>query len=60
MAKLWFRFASQGLTPTVRNIIEFLVHLHSKGLNQKQIRQARSAVAILSDVDQVGKHPDNV
>ena len=57
-AKLWFRFSSQGLTPTVRNIIEFLVHLHSKGFNQKQIRQARSAVAILSDVDQIGKHPD--
>ena len=57
-AKLWFSFSSQGLTPTIRNIIEFLVHLHSKGFNQKQIRQARSAVAILSDVDYIGKHPD--
>ena len=57
-AKLWFRFSSQGLTPTVRNIVEFLVHLHTKGFNQKQIKQARSAVAILSDVDQIGRHPD--
>ena len=57
-AKLWFSFSRQGLTPTVRNIVEFLVHLHSKGYNHKQIRQARSAVGVLSNVENIGKHPD--
>ena len=57
-AKLWFNFSRQGLTPTVRNIVEFLVHLHSKGYNHKQIRQARSAVGVLSNIDNIGKHPD--
>ena len=54
-AKLWFSFSRQGLTPTVRNIVEFLVHLHSKGYNHKQIRQARSAVGVLSNVENIGK-----
>ena len=57
-AKLWFEFSKQGLSPTIRNIVEFLVHLHAQGYNQKQIRQARSAVAVLSTTDNVGKHPD--
>ena len=59
-AKLWFNFSMQGLRPTIRNIVEFLVHLHSKGFNQKQIRQARSAVSILSDVDKIGQQFDNI
>ena len=42
----------------MRNIVEFLVHLHSKGYNHKQIRQARSAVGVLSNIDNIGKHPD--
>ena len=57
-AKLWFNFAMQGLTPTIRNIVEFLVHLHSKGYNYKQICQARSAVGVLSNISDIGKHPD--
>lgn len=57
-AKLWFRFSTNGLAPTVNTLIEFLVHLHSTGFNQKQIRQARSAISILSDVNNIGKHPD--
>ena len=57
-AKLWFRFAGQGLTPSVRNLVEFLYHLHSKGYNHKQLCQARSAVSALSSTDDVGKHPD--
>ena len=57
-AKLWFNFAMQGLTPTIRNIVEFLVYLHSKGYNYKQICQARSAVGVLSGITDIGKHPD--
>ena len=57
-AKLWFNFAAQGLTPTVRNILEFLVHLHSKGYNHSQICQARSAVGAISGIENLGKHPD--
>ena len=57
-AKLWFTFSAQRLAPTVVNICEFLTHLHLKGFNINQIRQARSAVGILSGVDNLGKHPD--
>lgn len=57
-AKLWFNFSRQGLKPTIRNIIEFLVHLHKKGFKYNQICQARSAVGILSNLEDVGKHPD--
>ena len=57
-AKLWFRFSMQGLRPTVRNIIEFLTHLHSKGYNYDQICSARSAIGALSSEENVGKHPD--
>ena len=57
-AKLWYRFAMQGLRPTLRNIVEFLVHLHSKGFTHDQICSARSAVAVISDVENIGKHPD--
>ena len=48
----------QGLRPTLRNIVEFLVHLHSKGFNHDQICAARSAVGVISDVENLGKHPD--
>ena len=57
-AKLWFSFSSQGLKPTVRNISEFLVHLHSKGFNHSQISQARSAIGVISGIENLGKHPD--
>ena len=57
-AKLWFQFSADGLLPTVRNLVEFLVYLHSKGFNQKQIRQARSAVSAISHLDNMGKQPD--
>ena len=57
-AKLWFQFSAHGLLPTVRNLVEFLVHLHTKGFNQKQIRQARSAISVISHLDNIGKHPD--
>ena len=57
-AKLWYSFARQGLKPTLRNIVEFLVHLHSKGFNHDQICAARSAIGVISDVENIGKHPD--
>ena len=57
-AKLWFRFSMQGLRPTVRNIIEFLTHLHCKGYNYDPICSARSAIGALSSEENVGKHPD--
>ena len=57
-AKLWFRFSMQGLTPTVRNIVEFLIRLHNKGYSHDQICSARSAVGVLSDIENIGKHPD--
>ena len=57
-AKLWFRFSMQGLRPTVRNIIEFLTHLHTKGYTHDQICAARSAVGVLSSEENLGKHPD--
>ena len=56
-AKLWFAFARQGLTPMVRNVIESITQLHSKGYTHDQLCTARSAVAILSDIPNVGKHP---
>ena len=56
-AKLWFAFSKQGLRPTIHNIVEFLVHLHGKGYNYKQICQARSAVGVLSNIENIGKHP---
>ena len=48
----------QGLTPTIRNIVEFLSYLHSKGYSHDQICAARSAVGVISDVENIGKHPD--
>ena len=57
-AKLWYSFARQGLKPTLRNIVEFLVHLHSKGFSHDQICAARSAVGVISDIENIGKHPD--
>ena len=57
-AKLWFSFALQGLTPTIRNIVEFLTYLHSKGYSHDQISAARSAVGVISNEENIGKHPD--
>ena len=57
-AKMWFRFAAQGLRPTIRNIIEFLTLLHNKGYTHDQISAARSAIGVLADEENVGKHPD--
>ncbi len=49
----------QGLKPTVRNILEFLVYLSSsKGFNYNQVCMARSAVGVLSNIEDIGKHPD--
>ena len=48
----------QGLRPTLRNIVEFLVHLHSKGFTHDQICAARSAVGVISEIENIGKHPD--
>ena len=56
--KLWYSFAGQGLQPTLRNIIEFLVHLHTQGYSHDQICSARSAVGVISDIQDIGKHPD--
>lgn len=56
--KSWFDFSRHGLTPTVRNIIEYLTHLHSKGYTYDQLCLARSAVGVLSDIPNVGRHPD--
>lgn len=55
---MWYRFAGQGLQPTLRNIIEFLVHLHTQGYSHDQICSARSAVGVISDIQDIGKHPD--
>ena len=41
----------------VRNVIESITQLHSKGYTHDQLCTARSAVAILSDIPNVGKHP---
>ena len=57
-AKLWFTFSAQGLKPSLRNIIEFLSHLHVRGFSHDQICAARSAVGVISNVDNIGKHPD--
>ena len=35
-----------------------MVYLNSKGYNYQQICAARSAVCVLSDDDNIGKHPD--
>ena len=57
-AKLWFSFSLQGLRPSVKNVVEFLTHLHSKGYSHDQISSARSAVAVICPEDDIGKHPD--
>ena len=56
--KLWFLFAKQGIEPNVLNIIEFLSYLHSKNYKYYQLCAARSAVATLADINDIGKHPD--
>ena len=48
----------QGLQPTIRNIAEFLTHLHVKGFSHDQICAARSAIGVIADAENIGKHPD--
>ena len=57
-AKAWFEFSCNGLRPNVRNLIEFLTHLHTKGYSHDQLCTARSAVGALSHISNIGKHPD--
>ena len=56
--KLWYNFSRQGLTLSIRNIIEFLVHLHTQGYTHDQVCAARSAVGTISNFELLGKHPD--
>ena len=56
--KLWYNFSRQGLTSSIRNIIEFLVHLHTQGYTHDQVCAARSAMGTISNFELLGKHPD--